>query len=94
MECFQFTYGWMMQWAKTSAYLRGLSGPAPSTVSMPSIIVQDGVHPHTVTWHDVPLKIGELEFLQCKVDDPVWHFEGARSIIDNSDFRNSQYEHR
>jgi hypothetical protein len=86
MERFQFAYGWLTQWAKTSAYLLGPSGPAPDTVSMPSITIQDGVHPHTVTWHDVPLKVGELEFLWCKVDDPVWRFEGARSIIENFKF--------
>jgi hypothetical protein len=33
--------------------------------------------------HDVPLRIGELEFLRCKVDDPVWRFEGACSIVEN-----------
>jgi hypothetical protein len=86
MERFQFAYGWLTQWAKTSAYLLGPSDPAPNTVSMPSIMVQDGIHPHMVTWHDVPLKIGELKFLQCKVDDPIWCFEGARSIIDNFKF--------
>jgi hypothetical protein len=86
MEQFQFAYGWMTQWAKTSAYLLGPSGPVLKSVSMPSIMVQDGVHPHMITWHDVLLKIGELEFLWCKVDDPVWCFEGARSIIENFKF--------
>jgi hypothetical protein len=86
MEHFQFAYGWLTQWEKTYAYLLGPSGPVPSTVSMPSITIQDGIHPHTVTWHEVPLKIGELEFLRCKVDDPIWRFEGARSIIDNFKF--------
>jgi hypothetical protein len=83
MERFQFVYGWMTQWAKTSAYLLGPSGPISDTVSMPSITLQEGVHPHTITWHEVPIRIGELEFLRCKVDDPVWRFESARSIIEN-----------
>jgi hypothetical protein len=86
MARFQFTYGWMTQWAKTTTYLLGPSSPAPNTIAMPSITVQDGVHPHMVTWHDMPLKIGELEFLRCKVDDPVWGFEGAHSIINNFKF--------
>jgi hypothetical protein len=86
MECFQFANGWFTQWEKTSAYLLYPSGPAPNTVSMPSITIQDGIHPHTVTWHDVPLRSGELEFLRCKVDDPVWCFEGARSIVENFKF--------
>jgi hypothetical protein len=63
MEHFQFVYGWMMQWVKTSAYLLGPSGPTSGTVSMPSITIQEGIHPHTVSWHDVPLIFGELEFL-------------------------------
>jgi hypothetical protein len=50
---------------------------------MPSITLQEGVHPHTVTWHEVPIRIGELEFLRCKVDDPAWRFESAHSIIEN-----------
>src|SRR5882762_4763252 len=49
MEHFQFAYGWLTQWAKTSAYLLGPSGPVPNTVSMPLITVQDSIHPHTVT---------------------------------------------
>ena len=77
MECFQFAYRWLTQWAKTSAYVLYPLGPTPEMVSMPSITNRDGVHPHTITWHDVPLRVGELEFLCCKVDDPVWHFEGA-----------------
>jgi hypothetical protein len=53
---------------------------------MLSVTIQEGIHPHTVSWHDVPLRIGELEFLHCKVDDPVWRFEGAQSIIENFKF--------
>ena len=83
MEHFQFAYGWMTQWAKTYAYLLGPSILMSETVSMPSISLQDGVHPHTVTWHEVPIRIGELEFLGCKVDDPVWRFESARSIVES-----------
>ena len=72
--------------AKTTAYRLGSKDPAPKTVSMPSITIQEGIHPHTVSWHDVPLRINELEFLCCEVDDPVWRFEGARSIIENFKF--------
>jgi hypothetical protein len=86
MERFQFAYRWLTQWAKTTAYRLGPSDSALETVSMPSITLQEGIHPHTVSWHDVPLRIGELEFLRCKVDDPVWRFEGARSIIENFKF--------
>ena len=86
MEWFQFAYGWLTQWAKTSAYVLAPIGNAPDIVSMPSITIQNGIHPHTVTWHDVPLRVGELECLRCKVDDPIWQFEGAQSIVKNFKF--------
>jgi hypothetical protein len=63
MERFQYAYGWLMQWAKTYAYILCPSGPTPDTVSMPSITIQEGIHPHTIKWYDVPLRVGELEFL-------------------------------
>ena len=63
MEHFQFAYGWLMQWMKMSAYVLGPSSSNPDMVSMPSITIQDGIHPHTVTWHNVPLRVSELEFL-------------------------------
>jgi hypothetical protein len=42
MEQFQFAYGWLTQWAKTSAYVLALLSNAPDTVSMPSITIQNG----------------------------------------------------
>jgi hypothetical protein len=81
MEWFQFAYGWLTQWEKTIAYVLCPLGPVPETVMMPSITNSKSIHPHTISWHNVPLKVGELEFLQCKVDDPVWRFEAARSIV-------------
>ena len=83
VECVQFMYNWMTQWVKTSAYLLGPLVLIADAISMPSIMLQAGVHPHTVMWHKVSIIIGELEFLQCKVDDPVWQFEGACSIVEN-----------
>jgi hypothetical protein len=77
MEYFQFAYGWLTQWENTTAYWLGPSGPAPDTISMASITIQEGVHPHMISWHNVPLRVGELEFLPCKVDDPIWRFEVA-----------------
>src|ERR1700683_5811414 len=53
---------------------------------MPSITIQDGVHPYVVSNHDVTLRVGELEFLRCKVEDPAWRFESAKSIIENFKF--------
>jgi hypothetical protein len=86
MERFQYAYGWQTQWVKTTAYVLCPSGSTPETVSIPSVTIQDGVHPYTVSNHDVPLRVGELKFLHCKVDDPVSRFEQARSVIENFKF--------
>jgi hypothetical protein len=76
MECFQYTYGWLMQWAKANAYVINLTDEVPKMVKMPSITLQEGVDPWIVSHHDIPLKVGELEFLCMKVDDPIWRYQG------------------
>jgi|SRR5882762_1562571 len=53
---------------------------------MPSITLQQGVDPWIISHHDVPLKVGELEFLRMKVDDPIWRYQGLRDFIDSFKF--------
>ena len=89
MERFQYAYGWLTSWKKTVAY--GLcvpEGQRPDTVKMPSITVQTGgqYHPETITWHDVPLKLDELQFLRTRVDDPSGRFEELQDFIKNFRF--------
>jgi hypothetical protein len=67
MERFQFAYSWITQWAKTIAYRLGPSGPAPNTVSMPSITIQEGIHPHTISYH---LELVNLSFCAAKWTTP------------------------
>ena len=86
MEQFQYAYGWQNQWAKMVAYVLCCPDSTPEAVSMLSVTMQDGVHPYTISHHNVPLRRGELEFLWCKVDNPQWRFEKARSIIENFKF--------
>jgi hypothetical protein len=72
VERFQYAYGWITQWAKTKAFIIYPDGTPPTTILMPLITIENGVHPWTISWHDVPLKASELEFLWAKVDDPGW----------------------
>jgi hypothetical protein len=69
MERFQYAYGWLTSWKKTVAY--GLcvpEGAKPDTIKMPSITVKDGKYAEgEKTWHEVPIKYGELQFLRAKM---------------------------
>ena len=89
MERFQYAYGWLTSWKKTVAY--GLCLPEDqrtNTVQMPSITVQTGgrYDPEAVTWHEVPLKLDELQFLRTRVDDPASRFGELQEFIRNFRF--------
>ena len=86
MEQFQYAYGWLTQWAKTSAYIINPQGEVDKTIKMPSVTVQNDVDPWNISYHDVPLKVNELEFLRTKVDDPGWRYQGLREFIDSFKF--------
>jgi len=66
MEQFQYAYGWLTSWKKTVAY--GICLPDeihPDLIQMPSITLCDGKYdPGRITWHDAPLKLGEMQFLR------------------------------
>jgi hypothetical protein len=83
---FQYAYGWLTQWAKMNAYVLNLTDEVPKTIKMPSITLQQGVDLWIISHHDVPLKVGELEFLRMKVDDPIWRYQGLRDFIDSFKF--------
>jgi hypothetical protein len=85
-ERFQYAYGWMTQWTKTKAYVIYPNGDSPSTVTMPSITVAEGIHPWTISQHEIPLKAGELEFLRAKVDDPGWRYQGLKEFVESYKF--------
>jgi hypothetical protein len=89
MERFQFAYGWLTSWKKTVAY--GICMPEDrhsNTLQMPSITppVNDLYDPERITWHEVPLKLGELHFLRTRVDDPSGRFEELQEFIKNFRF--------
>ena len=86
MEHFQFTCGWLTQWAKTNVYVLNPTGKIPKSIQMPLITLWEGVDPWIVSHHDVPLKVGELEFLCTKVDDSVWQYQCLRDFINDFKF--------
>ena len=49
---------------------------------MPSITVEPGVSPLTITNHNVPLIPNELEFLRVKIDNPSHRFCELHDFID------------
>ena len=81
-ERFQYAYGWLTNWLKTTAFVLSPSGTQPASLSMPSITVLPGVSPLVVTYHDVPLIPNELEFLHVKIDNPSHRFRELHDFID------------
>lgn len=81
-ERFQYAYGWLTNWVKTTAFVLSPSGVQPDTISMPSITVQPGVSPLIITNHEVPLIPDELEFLRVKIDHPTHRFQELHDFID------------
>ena len=81
-ERFQFAYGWLTNWLKSSCFVISPTGPQPEKVSLPSITVKPGVSPLIITNHDIPLIIGELEFLHVKIDNPSHRYCELRDFID------------
>jgi hypothetical protein len=86
MERFQYAYGWVTQWSKSMACLLSATGDHPSTISLPSVTVERGVNPLTVTEHEIPLIRDELEFLRAKVDNPMARYEELRDFIETFQF--------
>src|ERR1700678_4390025 len=81
-ECFQYAYGWLTNWLKTTAFVLAPVRTQPDTISMPSITVAHGVSPLTITNHDVPLIPNEIEFLRVKIDNPTHRFHELRDFIE------------
>src|SRR5882762_91102 len=79
-------YGWLTQWTKTKVYILYPNGDPPTTVTMLSITVAEGVYPWTISQHEVLLKAGELEFLHAKVDDPGWRYQGLKDFVETYKF--------
>ena len=81
-ERFQYAYGWLTNWQKTSAYVLSPSGEQPDTLSMPSITVQPRVSPLIFSHHDVPLIPDELDFLRVKINNPSYRFRELQDFVE------------
>ena len=81
-ERFQFAYGWLTNWLKTTAFVLSPSGTQPDELTLPSITIQPGVSPLTITHHNVPLISNELEFLRVKIDNPSFRFHELQNFIE------------
>ena len=81
-ERFQYAYGWLTNWTKTTAFVLSPDGTQPDTLSMPSITVQSGVSPLVVTDHSVPLVPNELDFLRVKINNPSYRFRELHDFIE------------
>ncbi|KAG6898794.1 hypothetical protein C0993_004162 [Termitomyces sp. T159_Od127] len=88
MERFQFSYGWLTSWAKTSAHVINSPDPPPKTLLFPSVTNETGIDPWTVTEHRVPVLADEFSFLRTQVDDPKTRYTELRDIIDSFGFPN------
>ena len=83
MERFQFAYGWLTSWEKTTAYVLNTSDSLPPTLSFPSITKEPGINPWIITEHQVPVSKDKFSFLRTQVDDPKSRFTELLSLIDN-----------
>jgi hypothetical protein len=78
-ERFQYAYGWLTNWLKTTAYVLWTQ---PKTLSLPSITIKPGVSPLIITSHDVPPIPNELEFLRVKINNSSHHFHEIQDFIE------------
>ena len=88
MEKFQYAYGWLTSWKKTVAYAICLpDGVHSNSIQMPSITIEDGRYvAGRISWHEVPLKLGEMQFLRTRIDDTAGRFEELQDFINNFKF--------
>lgn len=83
MERFQFAYGWLTSWEKTTAHILNPSNQLPPTLSFPSITNEPGVDPWTVSEHEIPVSADEFNFLRTQVDDPKSRYLELLNLIDS-----------
>jgi hypothetical protein len=63
MEYFQFVYGWLTSWEKTTLHILNLPDTSPRTLPLQSITNVQGTDPWTITEHEVPVSTNEFNFL-------------------------------
>ncbi|KAF5374645.1 hypothetical protein D9615_009023 [Tricholomella constricta] len=83
MERFQFVYGWLTSWEKTTVHILNDTGSILDHISLPSITNSPGVDPWVVTEHEVPVSSNEFNFLRAQVDDPRSRFLELFAFIES-----------
>ncbi|KAJ3519848.1 hypothetical protein NMY22_g13013 [Coprinellus aureogranulatus] len=86
MERFQYAYGWLTSWQKTSAYVLNPKTEHPPRIKMPSVTLAEGQDYRTITEHEIPLIQDELDFLRTSVDDPKSRFHELKDFIEAFQF--------
>ncbi|KAG6876097.1 hypothetical protein C0993_005551 [Termitomyces sp. T159_Od127] len=88
MEHFQFSYGWLTSWAKTSAHVINSPDPPPKTLLFPSVTNKTGIDLWTVTEYRIPVLADEFSFLRTQVDDPKTRYTKLQDTINSFVFPN------
>ena len=86
MERFQFLYGWLTSWEKTTLHILNSPDTPPKTLPLQSITNIQGADPWTIMEHEVPVSTNEFNFLRTQVDDPKTRFLELMDIIDSFSF--------
>jgi len=83
MECFQFLYGWLTSWEKTTLHILNCLDTLLKTLPLLSITNIQDVDPCTITQHEVPVSTNEFNFLCTQVNDPKTRYLELIDIIDS-----------
>src|SRR5277367_6258203 len=83
MERFQFIYGWLTSWEKTTLHILNNPETLPKTLPLQSVTNIPGVDPWMIAEHEVPVSTDEFSFLRTQVDDPKTRYLELVDIIDS-----------
>ena len=86
MEHFQFVYGWLTSWEKTTLHILNCPDIPPKSLLLQSITNVPGSDPWMITEHEVPVSTNESNFLRAQVDDPRTCYLELVDIIDSFSF--------
>jgi hypothetical protein len=83
MEHFQFLYGWLTSWQKTTLHILNGPGSLLKTLPLQSITNIPRTDPWVITEHEAPVSTNEFNFLQAQIDDPKNCYLELMDIIDS-----------
>ncbi|KAG6852626.1 hypothetical protein C0991_010345 [Blastosporella zonata] len=86
MERFQFVYGWLTSWPKTTLHALNARDGLSGTIAMQTITNIPGIDPWTISERQVPVSVNEFNFLRTQVDDPKTRYEELVDFIDKFSF--------